>query len=220
MKKTAYRTILASLLMAVILFACEKEKPAVLATPEEEEEAALITVADLVAFAEARYFSGSIDTDEEDGSFVIANEGLIDEYTADERGFGQSRPQHNGLIACLVSVEPDLEQRPLISAALREYRIRNQRIINAYRQQFQNIRQRMEGARRQMYEQFRSGRFDREQYRRQMQMLRERYMEALQDMREAHAEAFSASYELLLEKLQEILSEEQWEAFAECLMSE
>ncbi len=221
MKILVNKTLFVSLFLGAMLFACEKEKPTEVLLPEEEQaEIVLTSIGDLVSFAQERYFGGSVQAGQDDETFVISNEGLIDEYTADERGFNENRPRQNSLISCILSVEPDQEQRPLIAQALREYRMRNQRIINLHRQRFHNLSQRMEGARSQLQERFRSGDIDREQYRRQMQMLRERFQEALQNMRAAHAEAFSASYALLLERLQEIFSEEQWEAFAACLMSE
>lgn len=217
MKTLVFKPVLTVTFLIIALTACEKERSEV-PVPEKADEGVL-SVEALVNQANSSYLSGDVRVADEDGSFLLENDGLIDEYLADEEGFSGSRPYRNLFLQCLISVEPDREQRQQAARALQAYSGRNERIIKMHRQSMQTLRQRAEYARRQLHQSFENGDIDREQYRRQMLMLRKRYQEAVHKIRTGNAEAFSRSYALLLRHIKSVLSEEQWEEFAGCLKS-
>ena len=201
-------------LLIFSLVACEKESVDTGKTDPIAEE----TIESLVELANKRFMEGRVTTDEEvnDGGEI---KGLIDEYTATREDFSAERPKRNSLLSCLVSVDPDREQRQLIGRSLNAFSGRNERIIRSYRQDMQNLHQRMGNTRRELYEKFRNGEIDREQLRRRLAALNERYREAVRNKRNKFSESFSRSYTILLEQLNEILDRDQWKAFTSCLSS-
>jgi hypothetical protein len=205
---------LAGLFILILMFsACEKEQAV------DQDESDVLTIKALAELATSRFLSDEIMMGQDETSFRLENEGLIDEYTASEEAFTRERPQKNSFLVCLISVEPDREQRQQLGRALKAYSNRNERILNSYRQNFRELQQRMEAARQLLHRSYEAGEIDREQYRQKMLMLRERYHESIKRIREANAEAFSGSYTMLLQHLGHILSRDQWNSFASCLAS-
>jgi hypothetical protein len=206
------------LLSGFMLFSCEKAREDLIT--DGEESAGLLTIKSLVEQANDRYLSGDVLTGQDDISLTTENEGLIDEYIANEEGFSDVRPLRNALLSCLVSVEPDRDQRLQIVRALRAYSMRNQRLIHAHRQTIRNLKERIGNARQDLIDSLEAGEIDRDQYRQKILILRERYQEAINRIRTSNAEAFSRSYKMFLEHLNLVLSQEQWEAFTGCLTSQ
>jgi uncharacterized membrane protein len=214
MKTQIFGRITLVLFLLFSFLSCEKEAED-LKTDNEDQSAELV-IKDLVEKAGNRYLSGEVILTENDETFLIEREGLIDEYTADENGFKDSRPR-NTFHVCVRSVEPDREQRLKLSRAFSAYSARNERIISTHRGNIRNLEQRVMTARRQLYHSFEAGEIDREQYRQRIQALRERYQEAVNHIRASNVEAFSRSYTLMLEHLTLILNQEQWNSFTTCM---
>jgi hypothetical protein len=199
-------------LFVISIIACEKE----IRDSESTDKVAEETIEFLVELASKRYMEEEFN---EDSDAVSETRGLIDEYTASGEDFSANRAQRNSLVSCLVSVEPDNEQRQLIGRTLDAYSGRNERIIRSYRKDLENLNHRMEYARRELNEKFRTGEIDREELHRRWTALNERYREAVYNIRTKNAEAFSRSYKILLEQLSGILEQEQWRAFTACISS-
>ena len=202
---------------ALLFMACNKDRIEVEEVLAADEVLAT-KIQVLVERADTRYQSVDVALQESRMAFLLANDGLIDEYTANEREFmATDKRDGNLFLACLRATDPDQAQMREIRYALRMYQARNARIIESHRIQVRQLHQRMEEARKRLYDQLQAGEIDREQARVRLESLREAFMERLKHIRANHAEAFSRSYNHLLEKLKEVLTEEQWEAFAECL---
>lgn len=218
MKKMMIKQLLLSMVILFTLSACNKEFEEF--TPEQRGEV-MPSLTMLVETANLKYLSGEVEIDNQDVSFFVANDGLIDEYTATERAFTSADKQAvaNSFVACLRSIELDADQRPRVRRLMKLYENRNERIIGNHRMLAHQLRERMETARRTLNMQYRNGRINEDEFRTRIAALRERYQQSLQRIRNSNAEAFSRSYELLLQRLQEILTEEQWEAFADCIGS-
>jgi hypothetical protein len=205
------------LLSFFMLFACEKVREDIMT--DGQDPAGIVTIKSLVEQANDRYLGVDVVNGRDDIFLSSENEGLIDEYIASEEGFTDARPLRNTLLVCLRSVEPDRDQRLQIGRALRAYSMRNERLIYAHRQTIRNLQERIGNARQELMDSLEAGEIDREQYRRKILTLRERYQEAIKRIRVSNAEAFSRSYRMFLENLNQILSQEQWKAFTGCLTS-
>jgi hypothetical protein len=214
MTKLLYRKTFVILLI-IAFVACEKET----VDTEKTDPVAEETIETLVGLANKRYMEKEATIADEVDNTAGESGGLIDEYAATHEAFTTNRIQKNGFLSCLVSVTPDREQRQLIGRALSTYSSRNERIIQSYRQEIQNLNQRMENARGELYEKFRNGEIDRNQLFRRLEVLNERYREAVYDKRNSSAEAFSRSYAILLGQLNGILDTFQWRGFTACLSS-
>ncbi len=219
MQKRTIKGLVWLIACSLALTACDEyhlEVP----VPDHQEHPTTHSIPEVVETAHQRYLGGTVELSSNHLSFLLINDGLIDEYTADDRMFRDSRPRANRLLDCLRTVEPTSDQRPQIARALQSHRLRNERIIQAHRQEVMQLRQRVETARRQLYRRFQAGDIDREQFREEMMHLRERFQEGLNGIRRSNAAMFSRSYNQLLEHLQEILTEEQWEVFTGCLTAD
>ena len=216
MKTLIFGRVAAVLFLLFSFSACEKDSEDL--KTDNEDQSAQLAIQALVEEAGNRYLSGKIIHLENNETFVIEREGLIDEYTADENGFNDTRPQNTFLI-CVRSVEPDREQRMKLSRAFSAYSARNERIIGAHRENMRNLEQRVMTARKKLYLNFEAGEINREQYRQRTEALRERYQEAVNRIRVSNVEAFSRSYALMLEHLELIFNREQWKSFTDCMSS-
>jgi hypothetical protein len=205
------------LLSFFMLFACEKVREDIMT--DGQDPAGIVTIKSLVEQANDRYLGVDVVNGRDDIFLSSENEGLIDEYVASEEGFTEARPLQNALLLCLRSVEPDRDQRLQIGRALRAYSMRNERLIYAHRQTIRNLQERIGNARQELFDSLEAGEIDRDEYRRKILTLRERYQEAIKRIRASNAEAFSRSYRMFLENLNQILSQEQWKAFTGCLTS-
>ena len=216
MKTRNYLRFAAVLLLLFSVMACEKEI-VVLESAEEEQPADLV-IKSLVDAAGSRYLGGEVSFSESAEAPSAVREGLVDEYTAGEAGLSDTRSR-NKLHQCVVSVEPDRDQRMKLGRAFTAYAERNKSIIGTHREQIQNLQQRVAAARAQLYASLEDGTIDREQFRQRMQVMRENYQDAVLRIRNSNVDAFSRSYALLLEHISKILSEDQWEAFTACMLS-
>jgi hypothetical protein len=210
---TTFLKPLAFLFLVLVLLSCEKENTDTIISDLDKDE--ISTINALVEQAKIRFLNGDVNGGDDNTSFRVENEGLIDEYTANSTDF--SRPQNNVFLACLRSVEPNQEQRPLLGRALQAYSERNERIIKAHRQNIHNLKLRMENARQQLYSRFEAGEITREQYHQQITRLRKLYQESLDRVKTSHADAFSRSYNLLLTHITKILGNDQWEMLTGCI---
>jgi DNA anti-recombination protein RmuC len=218
MKKHLIKSLLLSFVILLAISACNKEFEEF--TPELRDEA-VPSLTSLVEIANLKYLSGEVEIDNQDVSFFVANDGLIDEYTATEHAFMSADKQAvaNSFATCLRSIELDPDQKPRVRRLMKLYENRNERIISNHRMLAHQLRDRMETARRTLHMQYRNERITEDEFRTRIAALRERYQQSLQRIRSSNAEAFSRSYELLLQRLQEVLTEEQWEAFSDCISS-
>jgi hypothetical protein len=213
--KSIYRYIFVPL-FTISLIACEKEAR----DTEKTDPTAEVTIEFLVELANKRFMEEEVTTGEKVNDTGSEIGGIIGEYTATREDFSTDRARRNDLLSCLVSVDPDNEQRQLIGRSLSVYSGRNERIISSYRQDMQNLHQRMENARKELYEKFRNEEIDREQLLRRLTDLNKRYREAVYNIRHKNSESFSRSYTILLEQLKEILYRDQWRAFTACMSSQ
>jgi hypothetical protein len=206
-----YRLLgLVSLIMIFLAVSCNKE---------EAEEVTLQSVDELEIFANQLYLKAEIVGGDEDIAFYIPNDGLIDEYTANEAYFETKSNEPNKLIGCLVNVELTQEQRALAYRTLVSYRTRNHELIKAHREAVAELNQAMRERRLHLMGLVRSGEIDRVEFRRRMAELRERYVNVLKDIKTKHAFEFRRSYRFLLNQLLEILDDEQWNRFVSCMNS-
>lgn len=205
-------------LIACTLFLVSCDDPhLIVPQADHEDHPGATSIHEVVESTHQRYLGGMVGMTSNQLSFLLENDGLIDEYIADDRTFRDSRPHANRLLDCLRTAELTADQRPQIARALQAHRLRNERIIQAHRREVMQLRQQVETARQQLYRRFQAGDIDREQFRERMLQLRERFQEGLNDIRQSNAGMFSRSYRQLLEHLQGILTEEQWETFTTCL---
>jgi len=211
-KKILGAFVLAFLFLGI--HSCNKEN---LEKPSEDTP---LTIENLVEFANQRYLTLKPEGGSDNSPFFMRGDGLIDEYTANEQGFlAVDKQGRNTFLLCLRSVEPAQEQVLQIRRGLRAYEIRNRQIIWNHRGAYWNLFERMELARRELYKQYQDGEIDMEQYHQKINELRQRFVEGIGRIRASHAEAFSRSYKLLLQHLENILSDNQWEVFSNCLTS-
>jgi hypothetical protein len=218
MKNHLIIQLLLPIIVLMAMSACNKNTDDF--TPELRHDA-VSSVALLVESANLRYLSGKVEIGDLGGTFILSNDGLIDEYTATERAFTTAEKQivANSFVACLRAVELEPDQRPGVRRLIMHYGNRNERIIGNHRMLANQLRERMDTARRTLHMQYRNGRITEDEFHTRLAALRERYQESIQRIRNSNAEAFSRSYESLLLRLQETLTEEQWEAFSDCIGS-
>lgn len=210
------KRLLFLVLVAMAMIACDQERVEILTEPADE--IALPSLSVLVEKANLKYLAGEVEIGGQDGSFVIVNDGLIDEYTANEGAFVSFEKQAgNSFLRCLRSAELEPGQKQRVRRLLNIYETRNERIIGNHRMLARQLHERMETARRTLHMQYRNGRITEDEFSTRLATLRERYQEGMLRIRTANADAFSRSYELFLQQLQNILTKEQWEAFADCV---
>jgi hypothetical protein len=213
MRTNTFGRIIGILMLLTVFASCEKSQE------EHLIEEIDVSLKAMVELANKRFMEGQAVVEADDESLRVANDGLIDEYTADDKTFSDSRSGKNTMMYCLRSVEPDREERQQLSRALRAYSERNQWVISTYRRNVQDLQQKMENARIQLHAKYQDGEIDSEEYRRQMKILRERFAEALKAIRNSYGEAFSRSYTLLLEHFKMILTDEKWRKLTACSLS-
>jgi hypothetical protein len=209
------------LLVAVMIamVSCNKEKLAEM-TPDEPEVHGALTLEEVVELANTRYMNVGITEGQDHDAFVVPNDGLIDEYTANEAVYMRvQKSVDNSFASCLRSVEPSREQVVMIRRALNAYGNRNERIIANHRAAFGQLNERVKTTRQGLFRRYQAGLITQEEYRTQVQNLRTRFQEALAGIRESHGAAFSRSYDLLLRQLETVLTEEQWGDFTTCVAS-
>jgi hypothetical protein len=214
MKTRIIGSVTLVLLLLFSFLSCEKDAEVIIT--DNGDQSAQLVIKSLVDDAGDRYLSGEVYISEGSETFLAEGEGLIDEYTADEKSFNETRPQ-NTFLACVRSVEPDSEQRIKLRRALSAYSARNERIIGNHRTDMQNLKKRVMNVRNQLTLQFEKGEINREQYRQKVQALKERYREVVKGIRASNVEAFSRSYKIMLEHLKLILNQEQWNSFTACM---
>ncbi len=216
MKTQMMKQLLFLVLVAMAMIACDQERGEILTEPADDVALPSLTV--LVEKANLKYLAGEVEVGGQDGSFVIVNDGLIDEYTANEGAFVAFEKQAgNSFLRCLRSTELEPEQKQRVRRLLNIYETRNERIIGNHRMLARQLHERMETARRTLHMQYRNGRITEEEFRTRHAAMRERYREGMLRIRTANADAFSRSYAVILQQLQSILTEEQWETFADCV---
>jgi uncharacterized membrane protein len=216
MKTQVLSSITLILFLLFSFISCEKNTDDLKA--DQDDQSAQLAIKSLVEEAGNRYLAGEVALSENTEAVNTRGEGLIDEYTADEKGLNDTRPQ-NSFVSCIRSVEPDSDQRMKLSRALSAYSDRNQRIIGTHRESMQNLTRRVMTARNQLLLSFEAGEINREQYRKEVQALTERYQESVKRIRTSNLEAFSRSYTLMLEHLESILNQRQWNSFTSCMSS-
>lgn len=203
----------------IAMVSCREEKLSELTLDEPEVPGAL-TIEEVVELANTRYMNVGIAQGQDDDAFVVPNEGLIDEYTANEAVYLRvQKSDDNSFANCLRSVEPSREQVVMIRRALHAYGNRNERVIANHRSAFRQLNENVRTKRQGLFRRYQAGLITQEAYRTQVQNLRTRFQEALAGIRESHAAAFSRSYDLLLRQLEPVLTEEQWDDFASCVAS-
>ncbi len=203
----------------IVMVSCNKDNLAEM-VPDEPEVRSVLSIDDVVAIANSRYMNIDIIQGQDGDVFVVPNDGLIDEYTANEASYMRTQKSaDNSFAACLRSVEPSREQVVMIRRALNAYGNRNERLIANHRLAYSQLHERMKTTRQGLFRRYQAGLISQEDYRTQVQNLRTRFQEALNGIRESHADAFSRSYELLLKHLETVLTETQWDDFSSCVAS-
>lgn len=194
-----------------ILVSCSKEKT---------DEPNIKNLEAIVEKANQDYMATEVGEGDEQNTFSVVGEGLIEEYLTKEDDLTNNESiRHNKLIRCLRSVNPDEAQIPQIRAALRAFEHRNARIIQKHREAFHQLKQRIENQRNELIRQLQNGEIDRPEFRRKMAQLRHQFHNGVQRIKESNAAAFSRSYRMLMQQLNNILDDGQWEAFTDCLRS-
>jgi hypothetical protein len=213
MKTLTHSLASATLIALAVLISCNKER-------HETAPETIDTVENLVLLANQAYLSAEIIGGDEQSSFFVSNEGLIDEYLACDTRFGSpEKTFNNRFIGCLRSIGLEEGQIPLTQRALRAYETRNEKIVQRHRQAFVRLHERIEAKRNALLRQLNNGQIDRNEFRRQITQLREQYRQGLRSIKETNADAFSRSYRMMLQQLRNILDEDQWEIFTTCLRS-
>lgn len=206
------------IVFAFVMISCDRELENVQPRQADQALEAPTVVVALTERANLRYLSGEVGLAEGGTAFVVLNDGLIDEYTATERGFvSADKRVGNGFLACLRTAEPEREQLQRIRHTLRLYEGRNMRIIENHRMRVRQLMHRMEEGRQTLFLQYRAGEISREELQERLATMREGLHERMHHIRSSNADAFSRSYAILLEQLEVVLTEEQWAAFADCL---
>lgn len=211
MKNISLINLLGLLLTAAILISCSKEK-----TDDSDSN----TLESLVEKANQEYLGTEVSEGDDQNPFLVLNDGLIEEYLVEENQLESGEAHlHNKLIRCLRSVNPDEEQIPQIRLSVRAFEHRNAHIIHKHREAFQQLKHRIENQRNELIRQLHNGEIDRPEFRRKMAQLRQQLHNGLQRIKESNAQAFSRSYRILMQQLKEILNDEQWDSFRDCLQS-
>ncbi len=196
---------------ALVVTSCSKDQ-------NLPESFVLATVEEVVSKANQKYFVADVFGGEENLSFFIPNEGLIDEYlTIDNLSSGLGKALNNGFIGCLRALELSEAQLTLIRRSLIAYENRNQAIIAKHRQEVAMILDRAEAKRKELRKQLLDGEITQAEFDRRIALLRTRLQAELLRLKESNASHFSRSYRLLLNQLKGILSATQWSAFTICL---
>jgi len=194
-----------------ILVSCSKEKT---------DEPNIKNLEAIVEKANQDYMATEVGEGDEQNAFSVPSEGLIEEYLTKEDDLTSNEAfRHNKLIRCLCSVNPGDEQIPQIRVALWAFEHRNARIIQKHREAFHQLKQRIENQRNELIRQLQNGEIDRPEFRRKMAQLRQQFHNGVQRIKELNAAAFSRSYRMLMQQLNNILDDGQWEAFTDCLRS-
>jgi hypothetical protein len=211
MKNLKVRLIVTSIFALAVFVSCNKER-------QEANRLQSVSLDEIVELTNQRYLDSEITGGDEHSSFFVNNEGLIDEYLATGDLFeSQDKSVDNRFIRCLRSVNLDAEQIPQVRRALNAYENRNARILQKHRQVFAGLHARMENQRNELIRQLRSGEIDRAEFSRKMAQLREQYHQALRRIKESNASELSRSFRMLMQNLQNILNDRQWNAFTSCL---
>ena len=164
------------------------------------------------------YRTSEVSGGDEQTPFSVINEGLIDEYLAREGDLEYSeRSAGNRLTGCLRSLNLSDEQISQVRRTLKGLETRNEKIIQRHRDAFAALNAGMEARRNNLNRQLANGQLDREEFRTRMTYLRNQYQKALLRIKESNAGEFSRSHRLLMQHLQKILNERQWNAFTSCL---
>jgi hypothetical protein len=211
MKNLKVRLIVTSVFVLAVFVSCNKER-------QDSMQEQQTSVEEIVEIVHQDYLGSDVIEGDEQTPFFVSNEGLIDEYLATENAFEiQDKSVNNRFIRCLTSVKLDDEQIPQVRRALKAYENRNGRIIQKHRQAFAQLHDRMENNRQELIRQLRSGEIDRAEFKRKMTQLRAQYQQALMRIKESNAADFSQSFRMLMQQLNNILTERQWNAFTGCL---
>jgi len=201
----------ALLIALAVLVSCNKER-------HETAPETIDAVENLVTLTNRAYLATEISGGDEQTSFSVSNDGLIDEYLAGERHFDNYEKSHSKrFIRCLRSV--DLEEVQLSQArrVLKVYETRNEKIVQRHRQAFFQLHERMEAQRNALIRQLHSEQIDRIEFKRKMTLLRDQYQQGLRRIKESNADAFSRSFRMLMHQLHGILDAGQWNDFTNCL---
>jgi hypothetical protein len=211
MKNLKVRLIVTSVFAIAIFVSCSKEN-------QESDRLQSNSIDEIVELTNQRYLESDLTGGDEQSSFFVNKEGLIDEYIATESLFrSQDKSVSNRFVRCLKSTNLDDEQIPKARRALKAYENRNARIIQLHREVFAQMHARMENNRQELIRQLRSGEIDRVEFKRKMTQLRAQYQQALMRIKESNASDFSRSFRLLMQNLNEVLTDRQWNAFTGCL---
>lgn len=211
MKNLKVRLIVTSVFALAVFVSCNKER-------QDSLQEQQLSVEEIVEIVNLNYLGSTFIEGDEQTPFFVINEGLVDEYLATESSFeNQDKSAGNRFIRCLKSINLDDEQIPQVRRALKAYEIRNERIIQKHRQAFAQLHDRMEANRVELIRQLRSGEIDRVEFKRKMTQLRAQYQQVLMRIKESNASDFSRSFRMLMQNLNDVLTERQWNAFTNCL---
>lgn len=182
------------------------------------ENGITVTIDEVVVLANQKYLVAEVFGGDEQQSFYVPNEGLIDEYLAmEEHDIPDDKMLDNSFIRCLMAVGLSDAQIPMVRRSLQAYENRNEALINKHRQELATILTRAENQRSNLLRQLMAGEITRPEFNRKMTLLRTNLQNALLRLKESNASDFSRSYRMLMNQLHEILEPRQWNAFADCL---
>lgn len=211
MKNLKVRLIVTTVFASAVFVSCNKER-------QDSSLEQQLSVEEIVEIVNQNYLGSDDIEGDEQTPFFVDNEGLIDEYLATESSFeNQDKSVANRFIICLKSINLDEEQIPQARRALKAYEIINERIIQKHREAFARLNERMEASRVELIRRLRSGEIDRAEFKRKMTQLRAQYQQALMRIKESNASDFTRSFRMLMQNLNDVLTERQWNAFTDCL---
>jgi hypothetical protein len=209
LKSKIFNMVAATTAVSLLIVSCSKEEKFPNGTTD---------VDNIVEFTDQLYLKTDVTGGDEQTPFSAPNDGLIDEYTANETYFAaRNGLVANRLIRCLVNVNLTEEQTFQTRRAVSAFHNRNHELIKKHRAAVAELNQGMQNRREHLIAQLRNGEIDRPTFYRAMANLREKYVTAINEIKQTYANDFSLSFRLLMMHFKDILDENQWQRFATCV---
>lgn len=185
---------------------------------DEFDTKPLNDVSEIVIFTHELYMETEILGGDEYTPLYVKNDGLIDQYVATVDDFDQLKQfPLNRLITCLLGVGLREEQIPQVRRSVMAYEYRNENLIAQHRRAMYQLNQGMEMRRDYWTAKYRSGEISAREYERIMQDLRKKYHRAVLKLKEKNAGEFRRSFRMLMQHLNRILDNSQWQNLIICL---
>ncbi len=211
-----YRALLFALLTGLLIVsACNKEQEVVTNKDVMVESA----IKAMVAATNNEYLQVVVPETSPYAEFQIPNLGMITQYLADDAMLSARnvKPDHR-MIVCLKKLTLTDDQTALVRRAMFGFKLRNQELIKRHQQVILDLKARFEKQRKDLLAKKEAGEITEEVFKQKVKELRLQLQAELKKVKEMFAGKFSGNFKFFLDKLSNILTQEQFIALKECMV--